>query len=335
MNRLVIDVGSWTTKIYMLGCGVVLSEATCVAVQSDGDGGVCLKAFGDAARALSGRAAENTRIINPVCEGDIVRAELLCALLKHFFGKIEITPRKAKQTEIMFVVPCSATKKLRGTYREIAAELNIGRVYFVRTPFAAVLGHNVTISKTAPSFSVDVGYGKTDIAVFSQDGIISGFTVNLGGGNVDVHIIDVLEENFSAKIGAATAEKLKNVVGSLLENDNKVMVVGGRNVLSGAPVQVAVNSSHLEGVIKLYVDKIIEYVRAVLSELPAEVSSAVVNAGIYLSGGFTKLDGFARYFSDSLGIKVNECEEPLLATVIGGCNVLSDPDLCAKIATLN
>ncbi|MDE7300552.1 MAG: rod shape-determining protein, partial [Clostridia bacterium] len=66
MNRLVIDVGSWVTKIYMLGSGVVLSEATCVAVQSEGDrGGVVVKAFGDTARALSGKAAQNTRIVNP------------------------------------------------------------------------------------------------------------------------------------------------------------------------------------------------------------------------------------------------------------------------------
>ena len=33
MNRLAIDFGSSETKIYMPGCGVVLVEATCVAVQ--------------------------------------------------------------------------------------------------------------------------------------------------------------------------------------------------------------------------------------------------------------------------------------------------------------
>ncbi len=335
MNRLVIDIGSWITKIYMLGSGVVLSEATCIAVQNESGGGITLRAFGDAARALSGKAAQNTRIVNPVCEGNIVHPELLCELLKYFLEKIEITPRKAKQTEVMFVIPCSAKRNLRMTYLEIARLCNVGRVYFTRTPFAAVLGHNVALSDTSPMFCVDVGYGKTDIAVFSLDGIISGFTVNLGGGNIDVHIMDMLAENFSVKIGAATAEKLKNVVGSLLEDDNKMMVAAGRDVDSGAPATVAVNSSQLSEVIKIYVDKIIEYSRAVLADLPAEVSSAVVNGGIYLSGGLAKMDGFAKYFSDRLSIKVNECEEPSLAAVIGGCTVLSSPDLCAKAATLD
>ena len=335
MNRLVIDVGSWITKISILGCGVVLSEATCVALQSDVNGNVTIKAFGDTARALSGKAAKNTRIVNPVCEGDIVQPNLLSALLRHFLEKIEITPRKAKQTEVMFVVPCSASKKLRKKYLAVAQDCGIGRTYFTRTPFAAVLGHNVTLSKTTPVFCVDVGYGKTDISVFSLDGIISGFTANLGGGNIDVHIMDLLAENFNIKIGALTAEKLKNVVGSLYEDDNKMTAVIGRDCDSGEPSQIAVNSEHLDEVIKLYVDKIIEYVRAVLSELPAEVSSAVVGDGIYLSGGLTKMDGFAEYFENGLEIKVNVCEEPSLASVIGGCAVLSSPYLCAKVATVD
>lgn len=335
MNRLVIDVGSWITKICILGSGVVLTEATCVALSDEVDGVVTIKAFGDTARALSGRAAQNTRIVNPVCEGDIVHTKLLGELLKHFLYKIEITPRKAKTTEIMFVIPCSATRELRDKYLEIAAECGVGRVYFTRTPFAAVLGHNVTLSDTAPVFCVDVGYGKTDISVFSLDGIISGFTANLGGGNIDVHIIDLLADNYGIRVGALTAEKLKNVVGSLYEDENKINVVIGRDAATGEPTQVAVNSSQLYDVIRLYVDKIIEYVRAVLSELPAEVASAVVNGGVYLSGGLSKMDGFAEYFAAGLEIKVNTCEEPALASVIGGCTVLSSPYLCSKAATVN
>ena len=336
MTRLVIDVGSWNTKIYMLGCGVVLSEATCVAVESgkSGEKNAVIKAFGNEARALSGKAAHNTRIVNPVCEGEIVHVQLLTALLTYFLNKVEVTPRKAKSTEVLFVVPCSATRKLREQYLEVASGCNIGRVYFTRTPYAAVMGHDVTVTSTTPVFCVDIGYGKTDIAAFSLDGIISGFTLNLGGGNIDVHILDLISENFSLKIGALTAEHLKNTVGSLLEDDNKMTVVDGRDEESGAPESVPVNSAHLEEVIKLYVDKIVEYTRAVLSELPAEVSSSIVHSGVYLSGGLVLMDGFAEYFSQKLGIKANVCEQPALATVIGGCTILSSSALCAKLVTI-
>lgn len=335
MIRLVIDIGSWITKISILGCGVVLSEATCIALQSNAQGEVTVKAFGDTARALSGKAAQNTRIINPVCEGEIVQPALLTELLRYFLEKIEVTPRKAKRAEVMFIVPCTSSKKLRKTYLSIAEDLGIGRTLFTRTPFAAVLGHNVALSETSPVFSVDLGYGKTEICAFSLDGVISGYTAYLGGGNIDVHIMDLLGEQLGIRVGALTVEKLKNVVGSLYEDDNKLTTVIGRKAEGGEPVQAAVNSSRLEAVIKLYADKIIEYVDSVLSELPEEVSSAVVNGGIYLSGGLSKLDGFAEYFENGLKIKVNVCEEPSLASVIGGCTVLSSPYLCSKIATLD
>ena len=53
MNRLAIDFGSSETKIYMPGCGVVLVEATCVAVQEftkDGEKQLSVKAYGNKAR---------------------------------------------------------------------------------------------------------------------------------------------------------------------------------------------------------------------------------------------------------------------------------------------
>ena len=160
----------------MLGCGVVLSEATCVAVEGslNEDGEEVIKAFGDKARALSGKAAHNTRIVNPVCEGEIVYPNLLTALLRYFLEKVEVTPRKARTTEVLFIVPCSATPELRNQYMEVAKECNIGRVYFTLTPYAAVMGHDVMVTQTTPVFCVDVGYGKTDVAAFSLDGIISG-----------------------------------------------------------------------------------------------------------------------------------------------------------------
>ncbi|MGN1372783.1 MAG: rod shape-determining protein [Candidatus Coproplasma sp.] len=334
MNRLVIDLGSWTTKIYMLGCGVVLSEATCVAVAEE-DGEVKVKALGNTARELSGKSAKDTRIINPVFEGDIVHHELAVQLLNHFLAKIEITPSKAIKTEVMFVVACSADEKLRQKYIDLAYDCGIGRVYFTRTPYASVLGHNITISNTRPVFCLDLGYGKSDAAVFSLDGIISGFTFNLGGGNIDVHIMDLLAEQFNVRIGANTAERLKNTVGSLIEDDNKTLVVGGRDMLTGSPSQTAVNSSDLLGVIRLYVDKICEYVKVVLSELPAEVTSAVAEGGVYLSGGLAKMDGMADYISARLDIGVNVCEEPSLASVIGGCTILSSPELCERFATID
>lgn len=334
MIRLAVDAGSRVTKIYMLGCGVVLAEATCVAVQSE-DGEAVYKAFGDKARALSGRSAQNTHIINPVKEGDIDRPDLLAELLVYFFGKIEIKPSKIKKIEVLFILPCGFDEELKNKYADVAEMAGIGRVCYTSHPFAAVLGHNVPLSESTPAFSLDIGYGVTNVAVISLDGIISGFTINLGGGNIDVHLMDYVAENYHLRIGTQTAERLKETIGSLLEDDDKLMILDGRNTESGAPASISIRASQIYEVMKLYVDKILEYARLVLNKLPAEVSSSVIHGGVYLSGGMVKCDGLPEYIEKQLGIPAHVSEEPALSTVMGAGAILSSELLRSKVTLMD
>ena len=82
MIKLAIDLGSWVTKIYKAGCGVVRAEPTCAAVeQLPGSGSYTVKFLGEKARALSGRSAQNTHIIKPVGAGAHVTPDLFSLLL--------------------------------------------------------------------------------------------------------------------------------------------------------------------------------------------------------------------------------------------------------------
>jgi rod shape-determining protein MreB len=334
MTKLAIDFGSQITKIDMLGCGIVLSEATCVAVEQalDGNGRYVVKACGDKARALYGRAAKNTQIINPVFEGDIVNPALAATLLAYFLQKIEITPRKASTCEVIFILPCGSEEALKDKYFDMGQECGLGKVHFTQTPYAAVLGHNVTLSESNPVFCVDIGYGMTNIATFSLDGMIAGISVNLGGGNIDVHIMDELAERNNFRVGALTAERIKNTVGSLLPDDNKMMVADGRDLKTGTPVSMAIDSSKILDIITLYLDKIVEYILLVISKLPAEVASSVMRGGVYLSGGLAKMDGIADYLFQKLNIPVNMPEEPQYASVIGAGTILSSSELLEQLA---
>ncbi len=330
MRRIVIDFGSGYTKIYIPGCGVVLMEPTCIAVEGEG-GNAAVKAYGKKAKDLSGRAAFGTHIVNPVCEGDIVQENLAYALLEYFLNKVELPPRKAAHAEVLFILPCGIEKTIAQKYRRLGERCGFAYSYFVRAPFASVLGHNVKLSESKPMFCIDMGHSVTNIAAVSQDGIIAGMSINIGGYNIDTHIMDELAENMDFKVGALTAETLKNSVGSLLIDDNKFKVVDGREVSSGIPTSVAVYSGQLYDIICAYVDKICEYAAQVLSKLSAEVSSGIIRGGIYLSGGMFKVDGVGDYISARLGIPVNMTEEPQLAPVIGAGRILSDDALLDKL----
>ena len=333
MRRIAIDFGSSETKICIAGSGVVLKEATCIAVEEDSENNFIVKAYGDKARALSGRAAINTHIVNPVFEGDIAHENLAATLLTHFLEKIEISRHKARFTEAIFILPCGSDDDLKEKYKRLADECGLGAVYFTVLPFAAVLGHNVAISESTPMFCLDIGYGITSIAALSQDGLIYGININIGGGNIDKHIMNEVEDKRHLKIGALTAERIKNTVGSLLHDDTKMTVADGRDIKSGAPSSLAVNSSHVYEYITTYIDKILEYVSLVMSKLDAEVASGIMHGGIYLSGGLMKMDGLPEYIQSKLTIPVNLPDEPQLAAVIGAGTILSNDYLFTRFAT--
>lgn len=325
MLKLAIDFGTSATKIYKLGSGIVLAEATCVSVARDtGE----LRAFGNEAKRLLGKTGEYTDVVFPVYEGEIVNEKQAAALLEYFLGKVT---GRSFSVEALFCVPCGCSAESRERYYRVAKSAGVSRVHFAETPFLAALGHDVPLSESNPVFAVDIGSGKTSLATFSLDGIIAGLTMNVGGNNMDIHIIDHIAETYNLKIGALTAEKLKNTVGSLIEHDHQSMLVNGRDISTGRPRSVTVSSEDVLFPIRVYVDKIIEYAEIVLRKLPAEVSAAMCKNGIFLSGGVCNIAGFADYFAKKLQMESHLPADAQMAIVLGGGRAIGNRALQDKI----
>ncbi len=326
MLKLAIDFGTSVTKIYKLGSGIVLAEATCVTVQRDtGE----IRAFGNDAKRLLGKTAELTDVNFPVYEGEIANEKQAAALLSYFLSKIT---RRSFAVEALFCVPCGFSESAREKYYRVAKEAGISRVNFAETPYLVALGQDVPLSESNPVFTVDIGAGKTSVAAFSLDGIIAGITINVGGSNMDVHIIDHIADRYNLKIGAQTSEKLKNTVGSLIPNDNQSTAVNGRDVTTGKPRSVLVSSENILFPVQVYVDKILEYTELILKKLPAEVSAAIYKSGIYVSGGVAALAGFEDYFSKKLQMETHVLGDAQMSIVLGGGRALGNAALFDKIA---
>lgn len=328
MIKLAIDLGSSVTKIFRIGSGIVLAEPSCVAVSS---GTNVVKAIGEEAKLLIGKTAEYTTIVSPVFESDIVNENMAAVMLAYFLQKIEIGPSQAKKTEVVFSVPCGASEELLDKYYRLSDACKFGSVRFAEVPFLSAFGQNLTLSETNPVFVIDIGGGCTNIAAFSLDGIIAGVSLNIGGGNIDSHIIDKIAESFNLKIGLQTSEKIKNTIGSLYKNDNDGMVVNGRDITSGRPRSVAVSSPDVYECMKVFADKIAEYSGMVLAKLPAEVSASVGHGGIYLSGGMAKLMGLDDYLSEKLQMDVYVSDEPQMAVILGGGAAIGNEDILETI----
>ncbi len=325
MLKLAIDLGTSVTKIFRIGSGIVLAEATCLTVSKDtGE----IRAFGSEAKRLLGKTAEFTEMVFPVYEGEIVNERYAGALLEYFLGKVV---RRAFSVEALFCVPCGATVQTRERYYRVAKAAGISRVNFVETPYLVALGQDVPLSESNPVFAIDVGAGKTSLAVFSLDGIIAGLTMNVGGNNMDTHIIDCIADTYNLKIGPQSSEKLKQSVGSLITGDNQGAIVNGRDMTSGRPRSVSVSSGDVLFPIRIYVDKIVEYAELVLKKLPAEVSAAMCKNGVFLAGGVCGIVGFGDYVAKKLQMEAHLASDVNTAVVLGGGRVIGNNALMRKL----
>ena len=323
MIKLAIDFGTSETKIYKLGDGIVLTEATCVSSQKDtGE----MRAFGSEAKRLLGKTAEVTDVSFPVWEGEIVSEERAAALLEYFVQKVA-----KRGAEALFCVPTGCRAETREKYMRIAKTVGISRVKFAETHFLSALGQDVPLSESNPVFAIDIGAGKTSLAAFSLDGTIAGLTMNVGGNNMDIHIIDHVAEMFNLKIGSLTSEKLKNTVGSLMENSGRNTIINGRDVPTGRPRSVSVSSEDILFPIKVYIDKVIEYAELLLKKLPAEVSAAMCKNGVYFSGGVCRIEGFAEYMEERLQMEAHVSQNPEMAVVSGGGRAMGNSALLERI----
>ena len=332
MIKLAIDLGSSTTKIYRAdtNSGVVLAEPSCVAVV----GGLeqKIRAIGKEAKNLIGKTAEYTDIIYPVYEGKIVNMSLASAMLKEFFKRIDMKPSLLRRAQVLFSVPCGIPDHLLEEYMTLAEECGLRKVYFVEQPYLAALGSGAILSDSDPVFCLDIGGGVTNAAVISADGIISGISMNVGGNNMDANIISRIASNQKLLVGALTAEKIKNEIGSLSVNALGTVVVQGRSTITCQPSSVSVQANDLTDCISVYADKAVEYAVMVLRNLPAEVSATINRGGVYLSGGVMKIQHLPQYLGGKLSMRFRLGEEPQFATVLGGGVLLRDKELLKRFA---
>ncbi len=330
MIKLAVDLGSSVTKIYRAdtNSGIVLAEPSCVAVTGEDE----LRAIGKEAKNLIGKTAERTGILYPVYEGKIVNMPFAVAMVKEFFNRIGMKGTALRRAQVLFSVPCGIGEKDLHDYASLAEECGIKKAWFVEQPYLAALGSGAVLSDTEPVFCLDIGGGVTNLAVLSGDGIICGLSMNVGGNNMDANIISRIANNQKLLVGALTAERLKNEIGSLSPTALGTMVAQGSSTDEYQPASASVQAGDLTECIRVYVHKIVEYAAIALRGLSAEVAATVNRGGVYLSGGVMKIQHMPQYIGSKLGMRFRVSEEPQFATVLGGGALLRDKQQLLRFA---
>ena len=64
-----------------------------------------------------------------------------------------------------------------------------------------------------------------------------------------------------------------------------------------------------------------------MERTPPEISSDIIDSGIYISGGSAKIYGIADLVAKETGLKVNICEDPANTVAKGLCRIMDEPKL--------
>lgn len=329
IDKIAIDFDSSYTTIYKLGSGVVLREPTVAAVSADAKKQI--KAVGYEARKLIGKTAENTKIVFPIFEGEIVNEKVATKLIVAFLRKIGIKG-SLFGVHAVVSVPCGTEPKTYAKYQSVLKNAAISKFSFIEAPILSAIGQRIPMTDSTPCFLIDMAGGTTNVAAVTLDGIIAGVSVNFGNNKIVTDIIDYIAETHGLQVGLLTAERIKKEIGSLVDNDGLSTVINGRDVETGTPRSLSIRAKDVIVPVKKYFDKIAEIAMSVLVKLPPEVSAEIRHSGIYVSGIASSVYGLSKYYENKFTMQINVAENADYSVALGGGLLLGDKTLVNKLS---
>jgi rod shape-determining protein MreB len=331
-NDLAIDLGTANTLVYLKGKGIVVSEPSVVAVQKDAMGQRKVLAVGKEAKKMLGRTPGSIVAIRPMKDGVIADFDITEEMLRYFIQKVH-NRKTLVRPRIVICVPSGITQVETRAVKESAESAGAREVYLIEEPMAAAIGAGLPITEASGNMIVDIGGGTTEVAVISLAGIVYAKSVRVGGDKLDEALVQYMKRKYNLLIGERTAEQIKIEIGSAYPDggEERTMEVKGRDLVSGIPKTMTINSTEIREALSETVNTIVEAVRIALERTPPELAADIVDKGIVLAGGGAMLRNLDLLLREETGLPVVIADDPLSCVVLGSGKVLDELDLLKRV----
>lgn len=331
-NDLAIDLGTANTLVYVKGKGIVLSEPSVVAVRTDGRTKNRVLAVGMEAKNMLGKTPGNIVAIRPMRDGVIADFEITEAMLRHFIHKVH-NRRTFVRPRIIIAVPSGITQVEKRAVKESAESAGAREVFLIEEPMAAAIGAGLPITEPTCNMIVDIGGGTTEVAVISLAGIVFSRSIRVAGDKMDAAIIQYIKRKYNLLIGEMTAETIKTTIGNAYpESKNlETMEVKGRDLVSGIPKILEIDSEEIRVAISEQIDAILETVKIALEQTPPELAADIVDRGIVLTGGGALLKNFDKLLREECGLPITITEDPLSTVALGSGKALDSIEILKQV----
>lgn len=311
---IAIDLGTSNTRIYVAGKGKVLDEPSVVTINLDNDDVI---AVGSDAYRMMGRTSQRLSAIEPLVGGVISDFYLVENMIKLQLSKANIS--RVVKPRVVACIPGDITDVEKRAVVNSILSIGVRSVSLIESSKAAAIGAGLDIRSPHGRLVLDIGGGTTDIAVISLGDISASRSLKIAGGSIDDEIMKYVRRKYNLIIGKVTAQNAKVEIGAVLmpENDRSV-VVKGRNTVTGLPQAVEIKSSEICEPLHDIAVTIAQQVQDVLEETPPELVGDIYKDGIILTGGSSQIYGLDQVIKEHVKLDVHVAENPS-DCVINGC----------------
>jgi rod shape-determining protein MreB len=331
-NDLAIDLGTANTLVYVKGKGIVLSEPSVVAVRTDNRRKNRVLAVGAEAKRMLGRTPGNIVAIRPMKDGVIADFEVTEAMLRHFIRKVH-NRRTLIRPRIIICVPSGITQVEKRAVRESAESAGAREVFLIEEPMAAAIGAGLPITDPTCNMVVDIGGGTTEVAVISLAGIVYSRSIRVGGDKMDEALVQYIKRKYNLLIGERTAEIIKTTIGNAYPDPENIetIEVKGRDLVSGIPKILAIDSEEVRVAIAEQIESIVETVKAALEQTPPELAADIVDTGIVMTGGVALLKNLDRLLREETSLPITVTDDPLSTVAVGSGMALENIAILGEV----
>lgn len=299
-NVIGVDLGTSKVKIYSKKKNLIKSEMNMIAIRNKEQ----VLAVGNDAYEMYEKNPTDIEVTFPMSYGKIANlnhVEIVLHSLLH-----EMDRFAGYGPVIYFSVPMNMTEIERRAYYALAqaGSTRQSKVFLVERPICDAIALGVPLIRTKGSMIINIGAQSTEVSIIANEQVIISKTIQIGGRQINEAICEQVRKNCTLLIGTRTAKRLKLSMGNLSEEKKEARKVYGIDTLSGLPKEGIIPSVLINETITQIMNELSAELKAFIERIPPQIAASVMQEGIYLTGGTTKLPGIDRFISNYTGYPV-------------------------------
>jgi rod shape-determining protein MreB len=271
---------------------------------------------------------KNTSIVSPVKNGSISDYKASVEVFSYYLDKIAKNLKFKSRflgPNIYISLHTTTTEVEISALSDSINNFNISTLAFINEGIAAKLGVDSSIENNTV-IVCNLGAGVTDIHLLINNEVYLDESFIYGGNDLDNILIDYIKTKYNVLISIDNAKLLKSKI-SLNYKLKESISISGKDMFNNLPKNLTIELKEFSVIIEDYLKIIINKIITIMEQIDSKVIDNLLNGGIFLSGGLSKISGIKEFFSKQTKLKVTLAEDNYsvlkgLAIIMGNRNLL-------------